>query len=153
MEHCPKIEETLEEVRQISFEEKKEAVYDEGKINSLLDKILDFKKDLSDKTDKMNNLLEKIERVTWYKDDHITSDTLMKINDLISAMRDLHSSLIRQWVSYKFLRTKGIAKAETKSFKLAIDDFKETASDLESRFFFLPKMPSFTETTKELSLL
>ena len=42
---------------------------------------------------------------------------------------------------------------EIKNFKLAIDDLKGGASDLESRFFFLPKNSDFQETSKELSLL
>ena len=77
----------------------------------------------------------------------------MLINDLVSSAKDLHSTLIRQFVSMLFLRKRGIAKEEIKEFKNAVDDLKESYSDLESIFFFLPKMPDFVETTKELSLV
>ncbi len=56
-------------------------------------------------------------------------------------------------ISVNVIRSKGIAKEEIKNFKSAIDDLKDVASDLESRFFFLPKIPDFQETTKELSLV
>ena len=151
LEHRPEIAETFEKVRRLSFEEKKEAIYDEAKINSFLDKILEFKKAFEAKTIRLNELIGNIERLTWYND--VNSENLMKINDLISAIRDLHSSLQRQWVSLNVIRSKGIAKTETKNFKAAMDDLKDSASDLESRFFFLPKFPDFQETTKELSLI
>jgi len=151
LSYKPQIEDTFEKVRALSFEEKKEAVLDEQKINSLLDKILEFKKKFSDKTNKINSLVEKIEKITWFNS--LDNDTLMSINDLISSIRDLHSSLLRQYISLNFLRSKGIAKEEIKKFKAAIDDLKDVAADLESRFFFLPNISGFQETTKELSLL
>lgn len=51
------------------------------------------------------------------------------------------------------IRKKGIAKEEVNEFKNAIDELKETYFDLASVFFFLPKMPEFVETTKQLSLI
>ena len=147
-----KISQTFENVREFSFKEKREAsVYDEAKINILLDKILEFKKVFGDKTDKINGLIEKIEQLTWFTD--VDSESLKSINDLISSIRDLHTSLKRQYVPLNVIRSKGIAKEEIKNFKAAIDDLKEIASDLESRFFFLPNIPDFEETTKELSLV
>jgi len=151
LSYKPQITDTFEKVRALSFEEKKEAVLDEQKINSLLDKILEFKKKFSDKTNKINSLVEKIEEITWFNS--LDDDTLMSVNDLISSIRDLHSSLLRQYISLNFLRSKGIAKEEFKNFKAAIDDLKDVAADLESRFFFLPNISGFQETTKELSLL
>ena len=151
LSYKPQIADTFEKVRALSFEEKKEAVLDEQKINSLLDKILELKKKFSDKTNKINSLVEKTEEITWFN--NLDDDTLMSVNDLISSIRDLHSSLLRQYISLNFLRSKGIAKEEIKKFKVAIDDLKDVAADLESRFFFLPNISGFQETTKELSLL
>jgi hypothetical protein len=149
--YIPRISEIFQKVRKFSFEEKKASVYDEVKINKLLDKILELKKVFSEKTERINVFVEKIEQITWFTD--VNSEALMMINDLISAIRDLHSSLKRQYISVNDIRSKGIAKQEIKNFKTAIDDLKEVAADLESRFFFLPKMPDFQETTKELSLV
>jgi hypothetical protein len=151
LEYKPHIADTFEKVRALSFKEKKESVFDEAKINDLLDKILNFKKKFSDKTHKINSLVEKIEEITWFN--NLDNDNLMLINDLISSIRDLYSSLLRQYISLSFLRSKGIAKEEIKRFKASIDDLKDVAADLESRFFFLPNISGFQETTKELSLL
>jgi len=145
-----KILETFENVRKLSFEEKKDSIFNEVKINKLLDTILDFKKVYTDKTIKINTLVEKIEQITWFN--NVGNDSLMSINDLISSIRDLHSSLLRQYISLNFIRTNGIAKEEIKKFKDSIDDLKYIAADLDSRFFFLPNTPDFQETTKELSL-
>ncbi len=146
------ISDTFQRVRDFSFQEKKEAfLYEEEKTNEFLDAILAFKNNLGIKTNKINLLLEEIEKLTWY--DNLDDECLKLINDLISSMKDLHSSLIRQYVSMNKVRAKGIAKAEIKYFKLAIDDLKESFQDLESVFFYLPEMPDFQETTKLLSLI
>ncbi len=151
LEYKPKIADTFEKVRAFSLQEKKESVFDEPRINMLIDKILEFKKTFTEKTNKINSLVEKIEEITWFN--NLDNDTLLSINDLISSIRDLHSSLLRQYISLNFLRSKGIAKQEIKKFKTAIDDLKDVAADLESRFFFLPNISNFQEITKELSLL
>ena len=151
LEYKSRISETFEKVRILSFNEKKESVFDETQINNLLDKILDFKKKFTDKTNRINSLVDKIEEITWFNE--IDNENLMSINDLISSIRDLHSSLLRQYISLGFLRSKGIAKDEIKRFKASKDDLKDVAADLESRFFFLPNIADFQETTKELSLL
>lgn len=147
----PKISETFETVRKFSFEEKKEILFDEVSVNKFLDKILIFKQILFRKTEKVNVLVEKIELITWFN--NLDNDSLILINDLISSIKDLHSSLLRQYISFSFIRSKGIAKEEIKSFKTAIDDLKEIANDLESIFFFLPNITEFKETTKNLSLI
>lgn len=145
------IKETFRNVRNFSFEEKREAVFDERKNDGLLDKILDFKKKLALKTDKIEDVIERIEKITWFND--LNKDSLILINDLISSIRNLHSSLQRQYISFNFLSSRGIAKEEIKNFKSAIDDLKDIANDLDSRFFFLPSNDEFEETTKELSLI
>jgi hypothetical protein len=147
----PQILQIFQNVRTLSFEEKKEPVLDEKKVNKLLDKILDFKKNLKVKIDKIEVVIEETEKITWFN--NLDQDSLILINDLISSIRSLYSSLRRQYVSFNFLRVKGIAKEEIKSFKSAIDDLKDIANDLDSRFFFLPKNDEFEATTKELSLI
>ena len=149
--HKPKITEVFNAVRNFSFEEKREVFFDEEKINKLLDTILDFKKTFATKTEKINNLVTKLEELTWCN--NVDEECLMLINDLISSIKDLHSSLIRQYVSLTYIRSKNIAKEEIKNFKMAIDNLKEIGVDLESVFFFLPEMPLFKNTTKQLSLV
>jgi hypothetical protein len=142
---------TFETVRALSYTEKKKNYLDEEKINSFLDGILDFKNLLNEKTSKIYSINQKIEEITWFDD--LNDECLMILNDIISASKDLRSSLIRQYVSMNFLREKGIAQEEIKDFKNAIDELKESYEDLETIFFFLPSMPDFVETTKQLSLV
>lgn len=144
------ISHTFSSVRNFSFQEKK-AFLNEEQVNALLDAILEFKKVFNDKTEKINSINEKIEKLTWYND--IDDETLLSLNDLISSIKDAHSTLIKQYVSLNYIRSKGIAKEEISKFKSAIDDLKESYQDLESVFFFLPEIPDFKETTKQLSLI
>ncbi len=147
----PKISEAFETVRKFSFDEKKETLLDETKVNSFLDKILELQKMLSLKTQKINNLIENVERITWF--DNLDNTSLLLINDLISAIRDLRTTLQKQYIALALIRTKGIAKIEIKNFKSAIEDLSEMATDLESTFFHLPNIKEFKETTKQLSLI
>jgi hypothetical protein len=151
LSHKSEISNTFSSVRNFSFEEKKFSVYNEEKMNAFLDAILEFKNTFQMKTEKIIEINESIERVTWFND--LDEESLMLINDLISSIKDLHSTLIRQYVSLNLIRSKGIAKEEIKNFKNTIDDLKENYQDLESVYFFLPEIPDFKETTKLLSLV
>ena len=142
---------TFSNVRSFSFQEKKSSLLDAEKVNSFLDAIIDFKDSLVQKTDKIYNIIEKIEKITWFND--IDEESLMLLNDLISSAKDLRTSLLRQYISMNFFIKKGIAKEELKDFKNSIDELKESYEDLESVFFFLPEMPDFTETSSKLSLV
>jgi len=145
------INNTFEIVRDTSFSEKTSSISTEDQINKFLDKILDVQKYLNVKSEKIEDINERLEGLTWLND--IDEDSLRQLNNLIGSAKDLHSVLIRQFVNLNDFRKKGIAKEATKRFKSAIDTLKEIISDLESTFFFLPKMPHFLDNTKELSLL
>lgn len=146
LEFESKIEETFKEVRSFSFREKREP-----NIDGFLDAIIDVKSRLAEKTSKIIEIADRMEEITWLTG--IDEERLLLLNDLISAAKDVHSTLIRQYVALNDWREKGIAKNEIKSFKSAIDTLKETYEDLESVFFFLPEMPDFVDTTKKLSLI
>ncbi|PLX08440.1 MAG: hypothetical protein C0596_06170 [Marinilabiliales bacterium] len=145
------IENTFSSLRRMSYDEKNSPLLKEKVINKFLDSINELKKDLQKKSQFVYDINERIEKITWFND--LDDECLMLINDLISTAKDLHSTLIRQYVSVGFLKLKGIAKEEIKDFKNAIDELKEICQDLESIFFYLPQMPEFVETTKQLSLV
>lgn len=145
------IADTFSNIRSFSFQEKKTPLMNEDRLNSFLDAILDFKNELKEKTNKIYDINEKIDKVTWFN--NLDEESLMLLNDLISAAKDLRTSLIRQYVSMNIFRSKVIAKEEIKDFKNSIDELKESYEDLESVFFFLPEMPDFVETTTKLSLV
>lgn len=151
LSHKSEISNTFSSVRNFSFEEKKVSIFDEERMNAFLDAILEFKITFQRKTEKIVEINDRVERLTWFND--LDKESLMLINDLISSIKDLYSTLIRQYVSLNIIRSKGIAKDEIKNFKNAIDDLKENYQDLESVYFFLPEIPDFKETTKSLSLV
>lgn len=142
---------TFSSVRTFSFEEKKSPFLDEKTVNKFLDTILSLKESLKTKSEKVNDINNSLESITWFND--IDEESLMLINDIISAAKNLHSSLVRQYVQLGTLRQKGIAKEEIKELKCSMDELRESSEDLESVFFFLPQMPDFVETTKQLSLV
>ncbi len=145
-----KIINTVSEVRQISFKEKKDS--SEEMINSFLDAVLELKSYISEKTVKVDYISGLLEEITWF--DELDDDCLQLINDVIASSKDLNSSLIRTYVNLnKKYRANGIATKEINQFRNSIDNFKESYEDLESVFFFLPHMPEFQETKKMLSLL
>lgn len=145
------IKDTFQEVRNFSFAEKKATSFDENGINAFLDAIIDFKVALKVKSERVNDINNRIEKLTWFN--NLDDECLFLLNDVISAMKDLRTSLIRQYISLEILRKKGIAKDEMKRFKHSIDDLKEAYEDLESVFFYLPEMPDYVETTRRLSLI
>lgn len=145
------IENTLETVRTVSFEEKKNQTFAEDKINAFLDHILKLKQLLCEKAEAILEISEKLNGITWFND--IDDESLKLINDIISSAKDLHSSLIRQYIRLNVYQKKGIAKEEISLYKDSLDNLHESFTDLESVFFFLPEMEGFTETTKELSLV
>lgn len=145
------IKRTVTEVREASFKEKSSPLTEEQLTNSFLDSILELKKLLKEKTAEIFLINEMMEKLTWINE--VDEESLMLLNDLISLAKDLRSSLIRQLISLNDLRKQGLAKEEIKEFKNGIDELKETYEDLESVFFFLPKMPDFVETTRKLSLI
>jgi len=145
------IKKTFSDIRTVSFEEKKSSLMQEEQVNAFLDAINDLKLVLNKKTQVIESINERIEKITWFTD--LDEDCLLLINDLISTARDLRTTLVRQYVSLSNIRKKGIAKEDIKNFKCAMDDLKEICDDMESVFFFLPQMPMFVETTKLLSLV
>jgi Ni,Fe-hydrogenase I small subunit len=146
-----KIQNTFSSVRDFSYSEKRNLMSENDLNNAFLDAMLDLKSSIKNKTKRIFEVNDNIEKLTWFND--LDDECLMLTNDLISAAKDLHSSLVRQYISLDFLRKKGVAKEDIKEFKTSIDELKETYQDLESVFFYLPEMPEFVETTKQLSLV
>lgn len=151
LSHKAKIQNTFSSVRDFSYSEKRNPISEDELNNQLLDAILDLKKSIENKTKKIYEVNQNIEKISLLND--LDEECLMLINDLIAAAKDLRTSLIRQYISLDLLRKKGVAKEEIKNFKNSIDELKETYEDLESVFFYLPELPDFVETTKQLSLV
>ena len=116
LSHNSEIVKIFSNVRIFSFQEKKAPLLDEDGVNSFLDAINDFKNDLNEKTDKIYDINERIEKITWFN--NLNEEDLMLLNDLISSAKDLKTSLIRQYTSMSLFRKKGIAKNEIKDFKI-----------------------------------
>lgn len=153
LEHRKHVANTVTKVRQFSFKEKKNPHFSNDEIiNQFLDTIIEMKRLLISKTEKIDEINQLIEECTWI-DGHVDDDFLMIVNDLISALRDLRSTLVREFVLLSVVKRRNIAVKEINKFKQSIDDLKESYEDLESVFFYLPRMSDFNETTKLLSVL
>jgi hypothetical protein len=150
--HCEtiidKINTVNEEVKETSFEAKTN-VLSEAEINKFLDGINSVRGILIEKTNKLNSIIEKVESISWAND--VDEECLRTLNELIASSRDLHSIFVKEYVRFlNPLKIRGICNTEIKSYKLAIDSFKEVYSDIESVFFFLPKDSEFIELTERL---
>lgn len=145
-----KVSKVLDEVKTTSFSERREIKSEEEIINSFLDKIIDFKKNVATRTQKIEDISEKMETISWINE-KMDDETLKDLNNLIVLAKDLHKTLIIHYVSFTPLRKNGIAKEETANFKNALDTFKEVYSDIESTFFSLPNNKDFVEITKRIS--
>lgn len=143
-----KIEQTYDLVSNMSYQTKKEDIYSEESINVFLDTILEFKKGINDKTNRINHLVDSMEELTWF--DTPVEDDLKLLNNLIAICKDFRISLIKSYLSFSGIRQRGVAKEEIKAYKRAADDLKEMYEDLESAFFILPKDPLFVKANKEL---
>ncbi len=141
----------INEVSDISFNEKRNTKTEEEIINTFLDAILVFEKELTDKTEKINFISEKIEEISWFSG--FSEEDLRELNDLIAVAREVRASLIRQYISFNFFRLKGIAKNQILLFKQSIDNFTETYSDIDSILFKLPNNTNFQDTTRQLDSL
>jgi hypothetical protein len=140
--------------REFSYHEKRNPIeFDETEQNKFLDNILELKRLLNKKVEKINEIVNDLQKITWVDSIANDEESLKIINDIISLLKDLHSTLVRQYVMLNGVRKRGIAKAESKNYKNAMDDIKESYIDLESVFFHLPEMPEFIDTTKQLSLV
>ena len=146
-----KINNAFNVVSDALFQEKREHLSKQQVIDSFLDRILDLKEKLTTKSKKIEKIVVMLEGITWYN--NVDEEGLKLINEIISLSKDLHSTLIRFYVDLNYFIKENIAKEEIKNLKVAIDDLKEIIQDLESVFFYLPQMPQFVESTKQLSLL
>jgi len=139
----------IERVKTASFEEKKDLQTEEEVINTFLDRILEFKKLLKASTEKLNGISTELEGLTWFQnpDDEILS----QLNTLIVLCKDLRSTLVKKYVSFNSLRSTGVARAEIVDYKLAIDLFIESYSDIELAFFILPRNKEFQDVNRKLA--
>jgi hypothetical protein len=146
-----KLDNVLEKVKAASYSEKQNQQSEEQLIDAFLDAINTVKKDLVKRTGVLNEIAEAMEELTWMK--NLDQPTLQKLNELIVLARDVHHTLIKNYVGLNIFRQKGIAKNEISDFKEAIDLLKECTFDLESVFFNFPKNTDFVQTTNALESL
>jgi hypothetical protein len=140
--------ETSKEISFISFAERKS--YNE-QANDFLDRIINLKHLIKEKTQNIVSINCKLESLTWLS--NLDDECLLMISDIIANVKELHSLLIHYYTKFDSLRIQGIAKAELKEFKSAIDDLKEINTDVEQVFFMLPSDKSFQEISSKFTQL
>ncbi len=119
------IKKIVRTVRTFSLKGEKNYTPDELQINDLLDTINDFKKELLEKNERLNEINQRIERLKNYK------NTVL-ISDVISSAKDLYSSLICQYVIMNAIQKRGIARFEITCYKNSIIRLKGAYEELES---------------------
>jgi hypothetical protein len=146
-----KIESVANRVKQASFHEKTRGVA-EIDIDSFLDKILTFQKYLADKTIKVDQISSMFENLTWIEGD-LTENDLRLINEVISAGKDLRTSLIKRYIKINTNSLRSIASKEINLFKASIDNLTETYRDVEDVFFNLPNDNELNEAIDQFKLI
>jgi hypothetical protein len=146
-----KISNTVNEVNELSYSEKRDSLTKQAEIDRFLDHILDLKESLRKKNQGINNLNDLLYKIASFTG--LDEDCLKLLNMLVGIGRDYYSTLERQYLKLAELEEQNIAIEEINEFGLSIDNLKENIDDLESIFFTLPKLPGFTDVTDELSSL
>ncbi len=147
----PEIQITYSNIREFSFSEKTENAWNEEKVNAFLEAILEFKKELKYRCDKIDELYEAKSKLTCLQDR--SKENLQIINDIIASLKNLHSALLLQLKAIQPIKEKGIAVKEIEDFELAISDVEESYDDLDYVFFRFPNDKEMQKITKELEQL
>jgi hypothetical protein len=142
------IKKIVSTVRFFSLNERSSFFSDEKKVDDILDTINNFKRALYDKTEKINEINERIEKMKWYYE--LDEEFMIMTKNVISAAKDLHSPLIVQYLLFNSITKYGIAANEILAFKNSIDKLKKSFQDLKSVNFYHPAIPRMNE--KQLSL-
>jgi hypothetical protein len=142
------IKKIVSTVRFFSMDEKSSFFSDEKKVDDILDAINNFKRALFNKTEKINEINERIEKMKWYYE--LDEEFMIMMNNVISAAKDLHSPLIVQYLLFNSITKYGIAADEILAFKNSIDNLKRSFQGLKSVNFYNPVIRQIKE--KQLSL-
>lgn len=145
------IQEIFSSIREFSFQEKKASTIHDDRPDRVLNAIRGLEEELVEKSQRINEINEQVEKLTWLNG--VDEDDLMLINDLISSLKDLYSSFVRQLDVLESFSGRREKEDKIFDFKERISEMRESYEDLESVFFFLPQMPGFPETTEKISLL
>ncbi|MFC1223062.1 hypothetical protein ACFE6N_04590 [Pedobacter sp. BG31] len=143
------INETAGRVREVSYNEKI-GLTSEQIIDSLLDKILDFKKSLRDKIKQIKELSANLEEMTWYDINVFDEETKKKVNDVIIGTKDWVDTLNKHHALCISTLDPKVQVKELTLFKDSIDDLEEIAIDLEELVFNHSHDEEFIRITNEL---
>jgi len=129
-----KISSVYKSISDFSFQEK---IKEQKSTYALLENILDLRCMLLEKSNKLDDIVKRMEAITWFN--NIEDACKQLINDIIASANDLHTTLVEELQITQEIYSRGIAKEEINSFKTSVGDLKEAFEDLESVFFKLPQ--------------
>ncbi|WMJ75559.1 hypothetical protein RCC89_20700 [Cytophagaceae bacterium ABcell3] len=90
-----KLQVVVDKVKNSSFEEKRN-IFSQVQVDYFLDKILELKKVLSHKADKLNNLSKEYDELIWFTNP--SEGELRLLNELVASSKDLRSSVIKTYI-------------------------------------------------------
>ena len=134
LNHKMKISSVYKSISDFSFQEK---IKEQKSTYALLENILDLRCMLLEKSNKLDDIVKRMEAITWFN--NIEDACKQLINDIIASANDLHTTLVEELQITQEIYSRGIAKEEINSFKTSVGDLKEAFEDLESVFFKLPQ--------------
>jgi uncharacterized phage infection (PIP) family protein YhgE len=143
------IDNVLNEVSHASFKARQNFKNEEDIMNEFLDAINDVKKSLDNRSKTLESITDMLIEITWCIEPSV--EILKKINNIIVLANDYHNTLRSVFSTYITpIENKSVATKEIFRYKNAIDNFKESTTDLEDTFFILPFDEEFKEITKQL---
>ena len=124
---------------------------EEEKINQFLDSILDFKKSMSKRTDKLRHVDELLCELTWVEQEMSDEDEKM-LKKLFDKIDTFHQKAIRFYADMRKIFWKHkIAHQEIREFKEALDDIEEYNLELRQILFEIRKDDAFMNDLRKIA--
>jgi hypothetical protein len=124
----------------------------EGLTDETLDKINDIRLRIVTSSDKLENVSERTQALTW-KLTNPSEEQLEAVNVIIILGRNLVVTSKDMVKSLEPLSIRGICLKEIEEFKEVVEHWNEVIDDIEAAFFTLPADVDFVNANRELELL
>jgi len=124
---------------------------EDEKINHFLDSILDFKKSLTRRTEKLRYIDELLSQVTWVEQE-ITADDEKMLKKLFGKVDEFHKKAIVYFANMRTIFWKHkIARQELSDFKVALDDIEESTLEVRQILFDIRKDDDFMNDLRKIA--
>ena len=124
---------------------------EDEKINHFLDSILDFKKSLKRRTEKLRHIDELLSEFTWVEQEMTANDEKM-LKKLFDSVDVFHKKAIVYYANMRTIFWKHkIARQELSDFKGALDDIEESNLEVRQILFDIRKDDDFMNEIRKIA--